>query len=207
MAFYYLPEDREREAKLHAKEMKELRDKRAQGKYPQDKTSVLVRQLRAAINGACPKHLSERQMIRRQFALFDKDESGVVDYKEFKLAIRKYMNGVEEEDILHIFQHFDRDNSKTLSVEEFTDLLLKEAGPHNYSYKEYEKSKPKPLTTQNNNNNAPSSRRTAKLQIGHDVYVEKQGNHTVKHLTSQRNFQLVKHRVPVKVPIMINRKI
>ena len=158
MAFYYLPEDREREAKLHAKEMKELRDKRAQGKYPQDKTSVLVRQLRVAINGACPKHLSERQMIRRQFALFDKDESGVVDYKEFKLAIRKYMNGVEEEDILHIFQHFDRDNSKTLSVEEFTDLLLKEAGPHNYSYKEYDKSKPKPLTTQNNNNNAPSSR-------------------------------------------------
>ena len=139
MAFYYLPEDREREAKLHAKEMQELRDKKANAKYPQDKTSILVRQLRSAIKCACPKHLSERQAIRRQFALFDEDESGVVDYKEFKLAIKKYMNGVEEEDILHIFQHFDKDNSKTLSVEEFTDLLLKEAGPHNFSYKEYMK--------------------------------------------------------------------
>jgi hypothetical protein len=158
MAFYYLPEDREREAKLHAKEMQELRDKRANAKYPQDKTSILVRQLRSAINGACPKHLSERQVIRRQFALFDEDKSGVVDYKEFKLAIKKYMNGVEEKDILDIFQHFDKDNSKTLSVEEFMDLLLKETGPHNFSYKEYNKSKPNRLRNQDKNSNAPSSR-------------------------------------------------
>ena len=139
MAFYYLPEDRERETKLHEKEMHELRERRANRKYPQDKTSVLLRQLRTAVNVACPKHLSERQMIRKQFALFDRDKSGVVEFKEFKLAIRKYLNGIEEKDIMHIFQHFDRDNSKTLSVEEFSDLLLKEAGPHNYSYKEYNK--------------------------------------------------------------------
>ena len=61
-------------------------------------------------------------------------------------------------DIMHIFQHFDRDNSKTLSVEEFSDLLLKEAGPHNYSYKEYNKAKTQVQSEDGKTKLAPSSR-------------------------------------------------
>ena len=141
-AFFYLPEDRIKEAKLLAKEQENARNKRAARKYPQDKTSQLVLKLRTSIENFTPKAMTERSMIRKQFALFDKDGSGVVDYKEFKGAIKKFFNGVEDSDIKEVFQHFDVDKSGTLDVDEFADMLLKEEGPHNYSYKEYKKVKP-----------------------------------------------------------------
>ena len=140
--FYYLPEDRLKEQRILEKEAEAARNKRAQRKYPQDPTSILVLKLRTAIENGTPKALSQRASIRKQFSLFDSDSSGVVDFQEFKGAIKKYLNGAEEEDIRKIFNHFDTDKSGTLSVEEFSDLLLKEEGPHNYSHKEYNKIKP-----------------------------------------------------------------
>ena len=141
-AFFYLPEDRIKEAQMIAKEQEDTRNKRAARKYPQDKTSQLVLKLRTSIENFTPKALTERAMIRKQFALFDTDGSGVVDYREFRSAIKKFLNGVEDSTIKDIFEHFDADKSGTLSVEEYADMLLKEEGPHNYSYKEYKRVKP-----------------------------------------------------------------
>ena len=79
-------------------------------------------------------------MIRRQLTLFDKDESGVVDYKEFKLAIRKYMNGVEEEDMYicsNVIGIIENVRCRRIRI------AIEGSWSHNCSYKEYDKSKPK----------------------------------------------------------------
>ena len=53
--FFYLPEDRIREAEMHEKEQESIRNKKAARKYPQDPTSQLVLKLRVAIENATPK--------------------------------------------------------------------------------------------------------------------------------------------------------
>ena len=118
-------------------------------------------------------------MIRKQFALLIGIKVASWSSRRFKLAIRKYLNGIEEKDIMHIFQHFDRDNSKTLSVEEFSDLLLKEAGPHNYSYKEYNKAIIQ-AQSEDGKTKLYLPALTAKRQTGPNVSVVKQENNTAK---------------------------
>jgi Ca2+-binding EF-hand superfamily protein len=57
--------------------------------------------------------------IRRVFALFDKDENGVIDFEEFKGIAKQLHDGINDDDI-HEMLHSTHINHKTSSNEGFT---------------------------------------------------------------------------------------
>jgi Ca2+-binding EF-hand superfamily protein len=184
MGFYMLPEDRVREDAIiageHAKRTHIKGLKRNKGGH----ITVLVNRLRVAIESRAPKGITARATLRREFALIDRDKSGAVDLKEFLSVIGRYLNGAEPEDLKKLFHSFDKDGNGTVSVEEFTDMLLKEAGPHNFRHKEYKRNKP--IQTENEDKPPPSSRpRSGKSQW--TSAVKRQAGKTLTTIPSNRS--------------------
>ena len=142
MGFFMLPEDRVREDAIIRGEQARLTHKR--GRKNSGPLAVLTERLRVAIESRAPKGLTARAVLLRQFALLDKDKSGAVDQKEFISVVRRYLNGAEKEDLQRLFRSFDVDGNGAISVHEFIDKLLKEAGPHNFRDRSqvYKRNKP-----------------------------------------------------------------
>jgi len=64
-------------------------------------------------------------VLRRIFALFDKDGSGEIDKKELKSVFKELGKNVSEEETNRLMEMADEDNSGTLNYEEFIIAILK----------------------------------------------------------------------------------
>jgi len=184
MGFYMLPEDRVREDAIiageHAKRTHVKGLKRNAGGH----TAVLINRLRVAIEARAPPNTTARKALWREFSIIDSDKSGAVDLKEFISVVKRYLNGAEKEDLTKLFRTFDTDGNGTISVEEFTDKLLKEAGPHNYRAKEY--TRQKPPRPQDAPKPPPSSRPRSKDSQWTQA-VKNQAGKTLTTIASSRN--------------------
>lgn len=58
------------------------------------------------------------------FQTFDTDNSGSLEYKEFKRAVQDFKLDVEEGDIQNIFKSFDVNNDGVLDLSEFMEMML-----------------------------------------------------------------------------------
>ena len=179
-----LPEDRIREDKVIAGEHAKRTHLKGLKKNKGGHTTVLINRLRTAIESRAPKGLTARAVLRRQFSLLDSDKSGAVDLKEFCSVIKRYLNGAEQDDLTKLFRTFDTDGNGTVSVEEFTDKLLKEAGPHNYCHKQY--TRIKPPRPEDEPAPPPSSRPRSGQRSEWTVAVKRQAGKTLTTVPSRR---------------------
>ena len=62
--------------------------------------------------------------LKRQFKIMDSDESGALDFQEFKKALEDYKVGCNQEETEQIFGIFDTNKDDTINFEEFMDALL-----------------------------------------------------------------------------------
>eukprot|EP00347_Sterkiella_histriomuscorum_P017814 403347883 len=62
--------------------------------------------------------------LKRQFKIMDSDESGALDFQEFKKALEDYKVGCNQEETEQIFGIFDTNKDGTINFEEFMDALL-----------------------------------------------------------------------------------
>ena len=60
-----------------------------------------------------------RDGMRRIFAIYDKDENGVIDFEEFKAIAKEIKDGINDDDILEMM-HSTHVNQKTSTNEGFT---------------------------------------------------------------------------------------
>eukprot|EP00815_Leptocylindrus_aporus_P008318 CAMPEP_0116068600 /NCGR_PEP_ID=MMETSP0322-20121206/11762_1 /TAXON_ID=163516 /ORGANISM="Leptocylindrus danicus var. apora, Strain B651" /LENGTH=202 /DNA_ID=CAMNT_0003555751 /DNA_START=23 /DNA_END=628 /DNA_ORIENTATION=- len=65
----------------------------------------------------------EKTEIREAFDLFDTDNSGVIDAKELKVAMRALGFEPKKEEIRKMIQEVDQDGSGTIDFDEFLDLM------------------------------------------------------------------------------------
>ncbi|KAK3264517.1 hypothetical protein CYMTET_26751 [Cymbomonas tetramitiformis] len=72
------------------------------------------------------KELTEEELqeIRSAFELFDTDASGFIDYREFKVAMRALGFSVRKGDVLAMMKEYDKDESGTLSLQEFQEIMM-----------------------------------------------------------------------------------
>lgn len=66
--------------------------------------------------------------LKRQFKLMDSDESGALDYQEFKKALEDYKVQCSDEETEQVFTIFDKSKDGTIDFEEFMNAVL---GPLN----------------------------------------------------------------------------
>jgi centrin-1 len=67
--------------------------------------------------------------LRRVFALYDKDENGIIDFEEFKIVSKQVRDGINDDDLLELL-HSTHVNQKTasnegVSFEEFYSIVSK----------------------------------------------------------------------------------
>jgi Ca2+-binding EF-hand superfamily protein len=62
--------------------------------------------------------------LKRQFKLMDSDESGALDYGEFKKALDDYKVQCSDEETEQIFYIFDKNKDETINFDEFMDAVL-----------------------------------------------------------------------------------
>jgi Ca2+-binding EF-hand superfamily protein len=62
--------------------------------------------------------------LKRQFKLMDSDESGALDYGEFKKALDDYKVKSSDEETEQIFSIFDKNRDETINFDEFMDAIL-----------------------------------------------------------------------------------
>ena len=156
MGFFMLPEDRVREDAIIRGEHAERTHKR--GRQNSGPMAVLTEKLRVAIESRAPRGITARAVLLREFSLLDTDHNGAVDQREFVSVVRRYLNGAEPEDLQQLFRSFDADGNGTISVHEFIDKLLKEAGPHNFRDRSQVYNRNKPLPKPKAPTRAPSTR-------------------------------------------------
>jgi hypothetical protein len=65
--------------------------------------------------------LNERG-VKKAFCKFDKDNNGLLDLEELKLAVRTIMNGITESQIQKLVNRYDIDGDGKISYEEFIHL-------------------------------------------------------------------------------------
>lgn len=64
--------------------------------------------------------------LKRQFKIMDSDESGALDFNEFKKALDDYRVGCTDEEAYQVFQIFDRNRDETINFEEFMSTITGE---------------------------------------------------------------------------------
>ena len=64
-------------------------------------------------------------LLRRVFALFDKDNSGEIDKKELKHIFVELGRYMPEEQVERVMELADKDGSGTLNYEEFIEAIIK----------------------------------------------------------------------------------
>lgn len=57
--------------------------------------------------------------LKRVFAIFDKNEDGIIDFEEFKAISKELKDGINDDDLLEMM-HSTHVNNKTSSNEGFT---------------------------------------------------------------------------------------
>lgn len=62
--------------------------------------------------------------LKRQFKIMDSDESGALDFDEFKKALDDYRVGCTAEEASQVFLIFDRNRDQTINFEEFMSAIL-----------------------------------------------------------------------------------
>jgi hypothetical protein len=67
--------------------------------------------------------LNERD-LKRAFSRFDTDGNGLLDLEEMKVAVRLYLNGVDDSQIQGVIDRYDINGDGKISFEEFTGLML-----------------------------------------------------------------------------------
>ena len=67
--------------------------------------------------------LSNREISNRLFNIFDKDNSGTIDYSEFMETIKSMISGNKEEKIRFAFELHDLDNSGFIDKYELKVLI------------------------------------------------------------------------------------
>lgn len=104
---------------FHGKRVEEVEGK-PQPKQPKYKLYMLQR-----IQDKCTAR-GERGLfgLKRLFQTFDSDNSGTLEFKEFKRAVQDFKLEVEEQDIQNIFKSFDANGDGVLDLGEFMDMML-----------------------------------------------------------------------------------
>jgi calcyphosin len=92
---------------------------------PKDKQPKFKAYLLQRITNKCIQR-GERGLfgLKRLFQTFDTDNSGTLEYKEFKRAIQDFKLDLEEGDIQSIFKSFDANGDGVLDIHEFMDMIL-----------------------------------------------------------------------------------
>jgi Ca2+-binding EF-hand superfamily protein len=62
--------------------------------------------------------------LKRLFKTFDANGNGLLEFKEFKRAIKEFKLGLEDQDIDNIFKSFDVNGDGVLDLTEFMDMIL-----------------------------------------------------------------------------------
>lgn len=65
-------------------------------------------------------------MLKRVFEKLDTDSSGLIDWDEFKAAIRQFGNDVPESEVRTLFRGFDRNGNGYIDFQEFCATMLGE---------------------------------------------------------------------------------
>ena len=75
--------------------------------------------------GACFQGLDDEQMeeIKEAFNLFDTDNSGSIDVKELKAAMRALGFQVKKAEIRKLLVDIDKDDSGAVEFDEFVDMM------------------------------------------------------------------------------------
>lgn len=66
----------------------------------------------------------ERQEIREAFDLFDTDKDGLLDYHEFKVALRALGFEVKKAQVLTILRDYDRVESGKIGFDDFQEVCM-----------------------------------------------------------------------------------
>jgi len=102
----------------------------------------LQRELRESIMARTSYHRGERGTLRKAFADFDTDSTGLIDITEFSRALERFglhtaehglkggAGGVSRELVQALFNSFDTDRSGSLDYAEFEEALLQPERPH-----------------------------------------------------------------------------
>jgi len=62
--------------------------------------------------------------LKRLFQTFDTDNSGTLEFKEFRKAVTDFKLDMEEQDIQSIFKSFDMNGDGVLDISEFMNMIL-----------------------------------------------------------------------------------
>ncbi|KAH9556684.1 hypothetical protein CY35_07G043100 [Sphagnum magellanicum] len=72
----------------------------------------------------------QKQEIHEAFDLFDADGSGIIDAKEFKVAMRALGFEPKKEEIKKMIADIDKDGSGTIDFEEFLQMMTTKMEEH-----------------------------------------------------------------------------
>jgi Ca2+-binding EF-hand superfamily protein len=70
--------------------------------------------------------------LQRIFKTFDTSGNGLLEFKEFKTAVKDFKLDLSDEDIQSIFNHFDKNNDGVLDMKEFMDMILGDLPSNRY---------------------------------------------------------------------------
>lgn len=68
--------------------------------------------------------LSSIREIARAFSRFDKDNSGFLDVRELAAAIKVFINGVDDKQVVELVRRYDIDGDGQISLPELTRMLV-----------------------------------------------------------------------------------
>jgi Ca2+-binding EF-hand superfamily protein len=87
--------------------------------------SQFEKTVKAKLLQKCKPNESEETVLNKCFKYFDIDDSGELEFEEFRKGLEKV--GVTlntEDDLKAIFDYFDTDKSGSVSIKEFSDALF-----------------------------------------------------------------------------------
>lgn len=78
---------------------------------------------RGSITSLQEEDLSNEYIIDRLFHIFDSDQNGSIDFREFVIGISGYLNTTVSQKIDMLYEIYDTDRSGTLSLTELAQIV------------------------------------------------------------------------------------